>query len=75
MFDFYDLMGALATDDADAIDEKRSVEAVKLFIFFQLPLFVLISVLRLLLENGQGIDWKNLFFVFAVEIQFISILP
>lgn len=46
----YDLMGAPATDEADAVDEKRPVEAVKLFVFPQFPLFVLYSVLVFLFE-------------------------
>lgn len=45
LFDFYDLVGAAAADDADAVDEQRSVEAVKLFVLLQFPLFVLFSVL------------------------------
>lgn len=45
LFDFYDLVGAPAADDTDAVDEQRPVEAVKLFVLLQFPLFVLFSVL------------------------------
>lgn len=32
LFNFYDLMGALAADEADAVDEERAVEAVELLV-------------------------------------------
>jgi hypothetical protein len=77
--DFFDVnnfpLMALLADEEDALHDERPVEVVELAVFGHLPVFVLLHVAGLHLQNWQLVNGEALLVAVAPLVDLVTMLP